>query len=75
MLDASQARMQRLADGLGGLGRAAEVDLDADCCPQIICGHVFLHFSGASRRLRLPSQSNWTALAARTGTAVLLLGP
>ncbi|MGA5469949.1 hypothetical protein [Streptomyces arboris] len=44
-------------------------------CLHTIGDHVFLHFPGASRRLRLPSRSDWTALVARTGAAVLLLGP
>ncbi|MER5551332.1 hypothetical protein ABT001_06570 [Streptomyces sp. NPDC002793] len=66
--------MRRLADSIGGLGRAADVVPDAGHCLQIIGGHVFLHFPSASRRLRLPSRPDWTALVARTGTAVLLLG-
>ncbi|MFJ1617650.1 hypothetical protein ACIODT_33260 [Streptomyces sp. NPDC088251] len=72
--DAPEARMRRLADSLGGLGRPGDVIPDASRCLHIIGAHVFLHFPGASRRLRLPSRPDWTALVARTGTAVLLLG-
>lgn len=71
---APEACMRRLADCLGGLGRAGNVVRDAGRCLHIIGDHVFLHFPGASRRLRLPSRPGWTALVARTGTAVLLLG-
>lgn len=46
---------------------------DAGRCLHI-GNHVFLHLPGASRRLRLPSRPDWTALVARAGTAVLLLG-
>ncbi|MFD0443926.1 hypothetical protein ACFQ10_18010 [Streptomyces indonesiensis] len=35
---------------------------------------MLLHFPGASRRLRLPTRPDWTALVIRTGGAVLLLG-
>ncbi|MCT2589797.1 hypothetical protein LHJ74_07690 [Streptomyces sp. N2-109] len=72
--NAPEARMRRLADSLGGLGRAGDVVPDAGRCLHSIGDHVFLHFPGASRRLRLPSRPDWTALVARTGTAVLLLG-
>ncbi|MGI5444572.1 hypothetical protein ACQEVM_02270 [Streptomyces sp. CA-243310] len=72
--DAPEARMRRLADSLGGLGRAGNVGRDAGRYLHIIGDHVFLHFPGASRRLWLPSRPDWTALVARTGTAVLLLG-
>ncbi|MEW1689905.1 hypothetical protein ACIQOF_24300 [Streptomyces sp. NPDC091265] len=72
--DAPESRMRRLADSLGGLGRAEDVVPDAGRCLHIIGDHVFLHIPGASRRLRLPSRPVWTALVTRTGTAVLLLG-
>ncbi|RPK94612.1 MULTISPECIES: hypothetical protein [Streptomyces] len=72
--DALEARMRCLADSLGGLGRAEDVVPDAGRCLHIIGDQVFLHFPGAFHRLRLPSRPAWTALVARTGTAVLLLG-
>ncbi|WP_258049971.1 hypothetical protein [Streptomyces finlayi] len=72
--EASEARMRRLADSFGGLGRAKDVVRDVGRCLHIVGHHVFLHIPGASRRMRLPSRPDWTALVARTGTAFLLLG-
>ncbi|MFE4058049.1 hypothetical protein ACFXP3_17450 [Streptomyces sp. NPDC059096] len=72
--DAPGARMRGLADSLGGLGRAEDAVPGAGRCLRIIGDHVFLHFPGAPRRLRLPSRPAWTALVTHTGTAVLLLG-
>ncbi|MFI6121667.1 hypothetical protein ACIBCU_17745 [Streptomyces sp. NPDC051064] len=72
--DAPEAHALRLADSLGGLGRAGDVVRDAGRCLHIIGDHVFLHFPGASRMLRLPSRPDWAALVAHTGIAVLLLG-
>ncbi|MCX5397908.1 hypothetical protein [Streptomyces sp. NBC_00102] len=66
--------MRRVADSSGGLGGAGDVVRDVGRCLHIVGHHVFLHFPGASRRVRLPSRPDWTALVARTGTAVLLLG-
>ncbi|WP_330452928.1 MULTISPECIES: hypothetical protein [unclassified Streptomyces] len=67
--------MRRLADSLGGLGGAEDMVGDVGRCLNISGHHVFLHIPGASRRMRLPSCPGWTALADRTGTAVLLPGP
>ncbi|MGR8009686.1 hypothetical protein [Streptomyces hypolithicus] len=72
--DVPEAHMQRLAESLGGLGRAEDVVPDAGRCLRIAGDHVFLHFPGNTRRLRLPTHPGWTALVARTGTVVLLLG-
>ena len=66
--------MRRLADSLGGLAGARDAVPDAGRCLQIIGGQVLLHFPGASRRMRLPTRPDWTALVFRTGGAVLLLG-
>lgn len=69
-----EARIWRLAHSLGGLGGVGDVAPDAGRCLQIVGGQVLLRFPGTSRRLRLPTRPDWTALVARTGGAILLLG-
>ncbi|GAA1158705.1 hypothetical protein GCM10009654_13550 [Streptomyces hebeiensis] len=64
--------MRRLADSLGGLGREGDTARDTGRCLYIVNDHVFPHFAGASRRLRLLSRPGWRALATRT--AILLFG-
>ncbi|MFJ8828325.1 hypothetical protein ACIREE_42280 [Streptomyces sp. NPDC102467] len=72
--DEAETRIRRLADSLGGLGRAMDAIPDAGRCLQIVSGQVLLNFPGASCRLWLPTRPDWTELVARTGEAVLLLG-
>ncbi|MER7035253.1 hypothetical protein, partial [Streptomyces albidoflavus] len=72
--EAPEAHIRRLANSLGGPGGAEDVVRDVGRCLHIVGHPVFLHFPGASRRVRLLSRPDWTALVARTGTAVLLLG-
>lgn len=72
--DVTEARMRRLADSLGHLGGVRDTVPDVGRCLQIVGGQVLLHFPGASRRLRLPTRPDWTALVTRSGGALLLLG-
>jgi len=72
--EAVEARMRRLSAGLGSLVGPRELVPELDRCLQIVGGQVLLHFPGASRRLRLATRPDWTALVARSGEAILLLG-
>ncbi|WP_438293147.1 hypothetical protein [Streptomyces sp. HUAS TT7] len=72
--EAIEARMRRIADGLGPLARRHQAMPDLARCLHIVGGQVLLSFPGTRYRLRLPTRPSLTGLVARTGEAVLLLG-
>ncbi|WP_369212319.1 hypothetical protein [Streptomyces flavofungini] len=70
----AEDRMRRLSVCLGGPTGARGVIADLACRLQLVGDRVLLHIPEASRRLQLPARRSWTALVARTGEAILLLG-
>ncbi|WP_328443395.1 hypothetical protein OG780_44245 [Streptomyces sp. NBC_00386] len=63
--DTVEARLRRLSDSLGSLAGPREVVPELNRCLQIVDDQVLVHFPGASRKRRLPTQRSWTKLVAR----------
>ncbi|WP_269857058.1 hypothetical protein [Streptomyces sp. RPT161] len=72
--EAIEARMRVIADCLGGLANARDPMPVLPGRLQVVGDRVLMRFHGSRYGLRLPTHPRWTALVARSGEAVVMVG-